>query len=757
MKNKLYEKSLALVAALCTSFGIMAQAKIEPIVLAVETSTQTETRQDTLGLEQLAQGDRFKLFGVRNAQALEFTLRRDQIVKSAELNLVFTPSPALLPKLSHLRVYLNDELMGVVSVEGDHLGQKITRRVPLDPLLMTRFNRVRLEFVGHYTDICEDLTHSALWLDISKNTRLTLNQEQLVLANDLAFFPEPFFDAGDMSTQIIPFVFARHPSSTELKASAVLASYFGKEAQWRDVRFPVSFNKLPNHHSVVFATNDNRPDFLKDYPIVNEPTIELMASADNNKHKMLLVLGRDEEDLVTAVSALVIGNPIFRGRSVSIDSVVELAPRQPYDAPNWVATDRPVYFSELTSYPGELEVSGLMPRPINLNLNLPPDLFVWGNKGIPMELNYRYVAPKSSDESRLTVSINNQYVNSYLLKSSDEKGAFTRLRLPVRGNDTSLEDDKLLLPAFKVGSSNMLRFDFSYASTLGSAQHGMCQTILPVDIRAAIDERSKLDFSGYPHYIEMPNLRVFANSAFPFSRMADLSETIAVVPEKPSALQVSAFLEVFAQMGAQIGYPALKLRVMSDWEQASQHDADILLFGALPKEMKERADANLILQQTGNWLRQSVMGVGDKKYKNPITFLEHAEQKPQSLVHIRALAPMAAIVGLQSEQFAQRSIVGLLTSTDEDVQLLRKALASAEQRATMEGSVVLIRESGVVAQHVGPSYYVGHLAWWKKLWYYLSDKPWLLSGLAFVFILLIALVLWTVLKQVARQRLGNDV
>ncbi|HJH25022.1 MAG TPA: cellulose biosynthesis cyclic di-GMP-binding regulatory protein BcsB, partial [Paenalcaligenes hominis] len=331
MKNKLYKQSVALMAALCVNVGIGAQEPTEPTLLQIEppqeSAASTPTRQDILGLSQLTQGNGFKLLGMRNAQALEFTLRRDQVVNSAELDLVFTPSPALLPKLSHLRVYLNDELMGVINVESEFLGQKIARKLPLDPLLMTRFNRIRLEFVGHYTDICEDLTHSALWLDVSKETRVTINQEPLPLANDLAFFPEPFFDAGDMQAQAIPFVFAQAPSNMALQASAILASYFGKEAQWRDLSFPVSFNTLPQRHAVVFATNDARPDFLKSYPAVTEPTVELMAVPNSQTHKMLLILGRDEADLVTAASALAIGNPMFRGRSVSVDSVIEEAPR----------------------------------------------------------------------------------------------------------------------------------------------------------------------------------------------------------------------------------------------------------------------------------------------------------------------------------------------------------------------------------------------------------------------------------------------
>ena len=42
----------------------------------------------------------------------DFTVRRDEVVTRATLDLNFTPSPSLLPLISQVKVYLNDELMG---------------------------------------------------------------------------------------------------------------------------------------------------------------------------------------------------------------------------------------------------------------------------------------------------------------------------------------------------------------------------------------------------------------------------------------------------------------------------------------------------------------------------------------------------------------------------------------------------------------------------------------------------------------------
>lgn len=714
------------------------------------------TQSYSLQLAQLAAGTEFKLFGIRNRQQLEFTLRRDRQVTRATLNLVFTPSPALLPKISHLRVYLNDELMGVIPVDESAPGRQQRRSLELDPAFLASFNRLNLEFVGHYTDICEDLSHSSLWLDISRQTTLVIEQQYLPLANELSYFPEPFLDKHDMTAQTLPFVFAEPPSTARLQAASVLASYFGAQARWRQLRLPVLYNQLPEGHAIVFAANGDRPAFLDGYPEVDGPTVDMISAPDRPYQKLLLVLGRDDKDLQTAAAALALGGPLFRGQSVQVEEVDELAPRKPYDAPNWIATDRPVRFSELVEYEGQLEVQGLRPAPITLNLNLPPDLFVWRNNGIPMNVQYRYTPPTTEDESRLTLSLNGRYVDSYPLRPETDKSGLPHVRLPVLDNDPGASSEGLLIPALKIGSHNQIQFDFSYASVLGAAQPGVCKTVLPVDTRAALDGHSTIDFSGYRHYLEMPNLRAFASSGFPFSRMADLSETLVVVPPQLRPVQVSTLLEALAHIGAQVGYPAYKVRIVDDWAQAAGLDADLLWIGSAPEAFRGRPDANLLLEDTKTRLRQARKPEDDTAQSPRTVYSRWPDGDTVTQVSVRALAPIAAIVGMQSEQFPQRSMVGLLAATDEDYSLLRDALADSGKRDAMRGSVVIVRESGVASEAVGPRYFVGRLEWWQMVWFHLSDKPLLLALIAIFAVALVAFLLWKSLRWVARRRLARD-
>src|SRR5699024_7806988 len=86
-------------------------------------------RKDTIMLNEMAVGKNFQMLGLRNAMDLEFTVRNDQVIQAAHLELVFTPSPALLPRLSHLRVYLNDELMQVVPIGEQSVGEQMRHQV----------------------------------------------------------------------------------------------------------------------------------------------------------------------------------------------------------------------------------------------------------------------------------------------------------------------------------------------------------------------------------------------------------------------------------------------------------------------------------------------------------------------------------------------------------------------------------------------------------------------------------------------------
>ncbi|HEM7963500.1 TPA: cellulose biosynthesis cyclic di-GMP-binding regulatory protein BcsB [Citrobacter koseri] len=689
------------------------------------------------------------LRGVNPNGSIEFGMRSDEVVSKAMLNLEYTPSPSLLPIQSQLKVYLNDELMGVLPVTKEQLGKKTLAQMPINPLFITDFNRVRLEFVGHYRDVCENPASSTLWLDVGRSSVLDLTYQTLPVKNDLSHFPVPFFDPRDNRQVTLPVVFAGSPDLMQQQAASIVSSWFGSRAGWRGQHFPVMYNTLPDRNAIVFATNDKRPDFLRDHPPVKAPVIEMISHPDNPYVKLLVVFGRDDNDLLQAAKGIAQGNILFRGDSVVVDEVKPLLARKPYDAPNWVRTDRAVTFGELKTYKEQLQSTGLEPAAISLSLNLPPDLYLLRSNGIDMNLNYRYTTPPSKDSSRMDISLNDQFLQAFSLNSTQESNRLL-LRLPVLQGLIDGKTD-VSIPALKLGAMNQLRFDFQYMNPMPGGSVDNCVTFQPVQNHVVIGDDSTIDFSKYYHFIAMPDLRAFANAGFPFSRMADLSETIAVMPKNPNEAQMETLLDVTGTIGAQTGFPSINLNITDDSRQIQGKDADIMVIGTIPDALKDDKRVDLLVQATQSWVNTPM-----RQTTFPSIMPDEVDRAPDAKSTITSAGAMAAVVGFQSPFNDQRSVVALLADSPRGYELLTEAMNDSGKRAAMFGSVSVIRESGVNSLRVGDIYYVGHLPWFERLWYALSNHPVLLAILAAVSVVLLAWVLWRLLRIISRRRLDPD-
>lgn len=708
------------------------------------------TRDVTLTFAQIAPPPGSMILrGVNPDGGIEFGMRSDEVVSKAVLNLEYTPSPSLLPVQSQLKVYLNDELMGVLPVTKEQLGKKTQAQVAVDPLYITDFNRVRLEFVGHYRDVCENPASSTLWMDIGRNSSLAMTYQKLTLKNDLSSFPVPFFDPRDNRPLNLPMVFAGVPALAQQQAASIVASWFGTRTGWRGQQFPVSYDALPDSNAIVFATNDKRPAFLRDVPPVTAPTVMMMNHPTNPFMKVLVVFGRDDKDILQAAKGIAQGNLLFRGDRVVVDEVKPLLARKPYDAPNWVRTDRAITFSELKTYEEQLQATGLQPASINVAMNLPPDLYLLRSSGIDMNLNYRYTAPPTKDNSRMDISLNNQFLQSFSLTSSQDTNRLL-LRLPVL---QGLLDGKteVSIPALKLGALNQLRFDFQYMNPMPGGTIENCITFQPVQNRVVIGDDSTIDFSKYYHFIAMPDLRAFANAGFPFSRMADLSDTLVVLPAQPTAAQLTTLLDSMGGIGAQTGFPAVNVTLTNDGNQLANKDADILIIGTLPEKLKNDERIDLLVQATQSWVKTP-----QRQTDFPAIVPDVNDRQADTQTAVSSSGPMAAIVGFQSPYNDQRSVVALLADSPRGYSLLNEAMNDSGKRAAMYGSVTVIRESGVNGLRVGDIYYVGHLPWFERIWYALSNHPILLAVLAAVSVVLLAWVLWRLLRIISRRRLDGD-
>src|SRR5690606_24318772 len=138
------------------------------------------TRTDIVSLKDLGDQAPIRLQGVEDDATRTFSVRRDEVVTAAQVNLNMAYSPALIPELSHLHVFINNELIGSVQLLKE-FSESRTLQLPINPVLFQEDNSVRFQFVGHYTLGCEDPLHSSLWALVSNTTTLEMRKERLPL------------------------------------------------------------------------------------------------------------------------------------------------------------------------------------------------------------------------------------------------------------------------------------------------------------------------------------------------------------------------------------------------------------------------------------------------------------------------------------------------------------------------------------------------------------------------------------------------
>src|SRR5476651_1650272 len=181
-------------------------------------------RNVTLAFQDIAPAPgAMTLRGFQPNGQIEFGVRGDEVVTQATLNLEFTPSPSLIPVESHLKIYLNDQLVGVATISKEQLGKSNRIRMDIDPRYITDFNRLKMQLIGHYRNICENPANSEIWVDIGKSSALILRYQRLPLQNELSHFPEPFFDSRDNRPLVLPMVFAGSPDAEQQRAAAILS------------------------------------------------------------------------------------------------------------------------------------------------------------------------------------------------------------------------------------------------------------------------------------------------------------------------------------------------------------------------------------------------------------------------------------------------------------------------------------------------------------------------------------------------------
>ncbi|MGY4495293.1 cellulose biosynthesis cyclic di-GMP-binding regulatory protein BcsB [Pseudomonas sp. TE3610] len=751
---RLASSVLCLATLVHNAYAATPAPETAAVITPAADSAPAGSYSRSITLKQLGHLETMNLQGTESSDSVDFSVRADEVVNGASLVLDYSYSPALLADLSQINVLVNDQVAASLALPKDGAGKPQQTVVQIAPQLITEYNHLRLQFIGHYTMECEDPQHSSLWAKINNSTQLTLNVSPVQLRDDLSILPMPFFDRRDASQVDLPFVFAKAPDNAALEAAGALSSWIGALAGYRGARFTTTVAQLPATGSaIVLVEGQDATQALGNLGLseLKGPTVTIMANPNDAHGKVLIVAGRDAAELKLAADAVALGNKTLVGNSVVIDNLDAVAPRKPYDAPNWLPSDRPVRLGELIDTK-RLSVSGYNPGYITIPLHLPPDLFNWREAGVPLDLKYRYTPQQDSTNSSLLVSMNGNFMKSMPLPSLTRLDGGDNLLAMLKKDEALPREATVLLPLdlASARSQLQLRYMFDYV------KQGQCRDIIIDNMRGLIDPDSSLDLSGYNHYIALPNLGVFNDSGFPFTRLADLSQSAVVMPDNSGAAEWGAYLTVLGRFGLSTGYPATAVTVVQADAVQSVADKDlVVLASGANQPLLTQWAAHLPVEGDGSLHRFNVSDLA-LRMRDWISPDPAANQrKPRLSVTYSGANSSTYLAGFESPLKASRSVVVIASGRPEGLSDATNALIGGEQyKDTLQGSLAVVQGTQINSLVADEQYYVGDLGLFKRVQWTLSQNlHWMLLVTVFG-ILLVSGLLYLFLRSRAQKRLS---
>ena len=705
--------------------------------------------------------DTIILRGVDAYHSVYFAVPQTQIVKTATMHLRYHFSPGLIPNLSHLKVSLNGTLFATLPVttqpsqnaiadsaqtkpSDDDTALIVVRNensamleatLTLPAELLVRDNEINFEFVGHYTLQCEDPSNTTLWSHVDTTSTVELAGALLPLQNDLKLLPMPFYDASVNLHPIVPIVFLSPPSPKALQAAGIIASWFGMLTDFRPVRFPISFGTIPSGNAVVIGESSADLPASMNLSSSSGPVVAMRANPQDPYSKILVISGDNPEDLVTAAMALTLQRDLFQGDQTRISGLKPPAPRHPDDAPRWLSTGKVTHLGDIAQT-GDLQGDGAVP--LRAYMRLPPDLYYGNQQNLSFHMGYRYNGIPISNDSTLQVYMNDSYVSSTPMPHTDKASAKLDAVVPIP-----------VVNMRPFSNSLMMRFIFLMS------KKGKCQDTAPYNLQGAILKDSYLDIRDIPHWAVLPNLELFANAGYPFTRKADLSDTAVVLPDTATSDEIEMFLTLMGHFGAQTGYPVLNVSVTNNDGMKADGSKDYLVLGTVDDQPAiNRLDPSLPVTIDGSGLHiQDTQG-----FFAPI---QHAWWKVRSSDHVQSGQletagglPDAIMEGVEWPSGSSRSVVLIAVRDKSAIPAFLSVFLKSSQSSDIAQSVSVLHGSRFVSYRIGNDVYkVGSLSLWVHLSILFSEFPWLIPVAGVLVCFLMATIFRAMLRRRATARL----
>jgi len=480
-------------------------------------------------------------------QAFQVGVSPDKLVRSATIHLVYRFRPGLFQTAHHtLAVDWNGIMLGRVSGSPGSAGKDVSVSIAVPGFLVNTRNTLRLRVIRDPKNPCA-IFGSVPFITILKRSTVSVRGSRIGVPPRLSDLPFPFLFPDAAGLRRIPFVFTS-TNPEILEAGGITASWLGVNGPYLPFRFPVTVLKkldpksFPAGHLILLAPARDIPAGWFPTPI-SGPFLGIVPHPADPFSRILLISGRSPAEIRVAALALS-ENSFSRSTGfATLEGAFLPPPRLPDDAPLWVTSRQTIRFGKLEP-PDALTVHGT--GSVRVSFSLPPDLFTWGQKWIHARIRFRVRTKNQENRSRLDIFLNDRYQESLPLPSSKE-GAITQTAdIPLAISD---------LTPFR----NRLVFNFNFRNSFPAVLS--CTMDKNPQLSGTILPDSAIDITSFPRFAVLPDLRLFPNGGYPFTRYADQEKTGVVFSKVPGRGDIGIFLHMMSTFGAQTGLPALRIRV----------------------------------------------------------------------------------------------------------------------------------------------------------------------------------------------------
>lgn len=713
------------------------------------------TTTKSWSLQDFGAGQSLRMTPFAAIQGVPFSLPKGQIVTDAELDLSGALSPALLPSVSSVTVQLNDQYVGTIPVSTGRSAFG-PLKFKVNPFFFQQKNVLNFVFAGQYTDNCGNEISPVLWAQVSGQSRLSVTTAPLPPKRLLSSLPAPFLDTDSVKRGVLPFILPEQISVDNsegrgvLKAAGVVASWFGKQADFHHVTFPVSYKFNGVGDAVVIGTANGLPGGLGKSLSVSGPLITEVANPSDANATLLVITGRSDTEVLQAANTLAYTSGMLGDVARAGAADITLAPRKPYDAPAFLPTDRVVKFGELVSQ-SALTGHGYVPGTLSIPFRIAPDLYTWRERPFLSKFSFHPPMANQIDLSlsRVDVSLNGVYISSFPWSLPQKWPSWLSAILPAR---PAVQKHHVELPVWGVYGQNQLNFYFD-----GRPMARRDCSAMAGDLSLELDPDSYLDLRRAYHLATLPNLALFANSGFPFTKMADLSETAIVLPDHAGAGVLTAYLDLAGLFGSYTWLPISGVDIVPSREAETIRDKDIIAIGLASGGVQTLGEGGASLLRASPYrLEGDKLSLKERSILNGIRYMfaNEVRQGSQTVTFQGSvsLESSGALIGGQSPLASGRSVVVLVAGNPQGLNTLINTIEDPTLEKGIQGDLTFVAGSTISASRSGPTFTVGNAPTWIWVDWYFSEHPLRVIILAVLGILAVGGVLKKLLAAHAARR-----